>query len=149
MDRLSTALSIEPTSKRTAVYWDALCDLAIEPVIYACQHAARYWRPTSEERLFPVPLTLREYAKLYYEEQRRLATQQAQAAGAGGEGLLPQWSTTPDHEGLMAIREVLEMLEKKAAMAGPAWTPDELAHRRLARRRRARSEGEPTAEEGA
>jgi hypothetical protein len=146
MDRLSTALNIEPTSKRGAVYWDALCDLAIEPVVFACQHAARYWRPTAEERLFPVPLTLREYAKLYYEERRRLAAQQAQKAGSSGGGWLPQWSTTPDQEGLMAIREVLEMLEKKAAMAGPAWTPDELAKRRMARRRRAR--GEPHTEEG-
>jgi hypothetical protein len=72
MARLSTASGGELTTERLAVYWDALCDLSIESVEQACNHAARYWRPSKEEgwKAFPLPSTLREYAAEYRLQQR-------------------------------------------------------------------------------
>lgn len=115
MKMLSTALSIELTSDRLAAYWDALCDLPIAAVTCACQHAARHWKPTLEERKpFPVPAILREYAEQY-------RTEQLQQAAADAKALLPQWSSTPDEVGLAAIRKVLDMLGDHMTMTHPVY----------------------------
>jgi hypothetical protein len=110
MTRLSTALSIESTDERVAVYWDALCDLPLAAVVFACQHATRYWRPTPEERKpFPLPATLRDYAGQYRQEQRQQEAAQARQH-------LPQWSSTPDAIGVQAIRTILQLLDKQTDM---------------------------------
>lgn len=114
MKTLSTALSIELTTDRLAVYWDALCDLPIEWVTWACQYATRHWHPTPQEWRFPIPATLRDYARHYREEQMR---QTAAAARA----MLPQWSSTPDEEGLAAIRNILTKLGDNMEMTHPVY----------------------------
>lgn len=114
MKRLSTALSTELSEDRLAVYWDALCDLSIDGVTFACQHAARYWRPSQEERRFPFPATLRDYTKLYREQQVFQAAEQARQ-------LLPTWSESPDEAGMQAIRKVLDMLGDGMDMKHPVY----------------------------
>src|SRR5262249_55695550 len=113
--------------ERIATYWDALCDLSLESVSAACQHAVRYWRPTPQER-FPVPLTLREYAKAYREHRLQEAAREA-------ERLLPVWSSTPDEVGVAAIRNILHLLGDHMEMTHPVYQQpltDDPAKRRAA-----------------
>lgn len=115
MDRLSTALSIDLTKERAAVYWDALCDLPLDAVVSACQFASRHWKPTPEERKpFPVPATLREYAQQYQRERVQQAAEEARK-------LLPQWGSTDDEVGLAAIRKVLDTLGEDMRMLHPVY----------------------------
>lgn len=122
MEKLSTVLSIDLTTERCAAYFDALCDLRLEDVLYACQHAARYWRSTAQEWRFPVPLTLREYAALARDQ--RLQQQQAQARAEAQQAertMVAQWSETPDEVGLAAIRGILRTLGDGMEMVHPAY----------------------------
>ena len=114
MSRLLTALSITLTAERVAVYWDALCDLPLTSIAAACQHAARHWQPSAEERTFPRPATLRQYAREYKLGQLEQAAQQARAH-------LPQWSTTPDEQGVKALRDILTMLGDGMEMKHPVY----------------------------
>jgi len=98
------------SDEQPAVFWDALCDLPIEAVEFACQHAARHWEPREFEHLrFPRPATLREYARHYRQLQSQQAVEDARA-------LLPQWTETPDHVGLEAIHKVLQVLGDEMEM---------------------------------
>jgi hypothetical protein len=109
MTRLSTALNtIELTTERLAVYWDALCDLRIDGVVYACGHLARHWEPEYKER-FPVPATIRRYVHSYREEQQQLTAAKARA-------LLPAQTETTDEEALATIRDIIAMLDEKMDM---------------------------------
>jgi hypothetical protein len=108
MTRLSTALNTtELTTERLAVYWDALCDLRIDGVVYACGHLARHWEPEYKER-FPVPGTIRRYVQSYREEQQQLASAHVRA-------LLPA-AAVPDEEALANIRDIITMLDEKMDM---------------------------------
>ena len=97
MQILSTTFRIELSELRLETYMGALIDLPIEAVEWACAQAVKH------EPHFPVPLTLRQYARQYREVKLQRAEQHAAK-------LLPQWSATPDDVGLQAIREVLAML---------------------------------------
>ena len=115
MDRLSMALSTALSEDLAAVFWDALCDLPIEAVEYACQYAARHWEPREYETLrFPRPSTLREYARYYRQLQIQQAVEEAKS-------LLPQWTETPDHVGLDAIRKVLKALGDEMELKHPVY----------------------------
>lgn len=108
METLSTTFSIELTELRFQTYWGALKDLPLEAVQWACQAIVQ------QEPHFPVPLTVREYAKQYREAQVQRAAQEARA-------LLPTWSTLPDEEGVKAIRKILVMLGDSMAMTHPVY----------------------------
>jgi hypothetical protein len=111
MTRLSTALNtVELTTERLAVYWDALCDLRIDGVVYACEHLARHFVPDYKER-FPVPATIREQAYIYRKEQQELAQAQELQARA----FLPV-AVAPDAEALATIRDIITMLDEKMDM---------------------------------
>lgn len=133
MERLLTALSsIELTIEKNAAYWDALCDLPIEAVEYACQHAARHFQPTPYERV-PVPGTLREYVRQWRYEQAQQAGTQVRKDAVG---LLPARTEATEAEGLAYIHDILAKLERTMSFPGAeanAEMPDELAARRRAR----------------
>lgn len=103
MQRLSMAFNTELSELRLATYWDALHDLPVEAVAWACQHAVKHLEK------FPPPVFLRQYVGQYREEKLRRAEEEA-------EKLLPQWSSTPDEVGVAAIRDVLRMLGDGMAM---------------------------------
>jgi hypothetical protein len=125
MNRLSMALNtVELTTDRLAVYWDALSDLRIDGVIAACEHLARHFKPDYKER-FPVPATIREEVYIYRKEQQELARAQA---------LLPAPNAVPDAEALVHVRDILAMLDTKMDMRQAARTADgaALAQRKAA-----------------
>jgi len=93
---------------RFETYWRALRDLPVDAVQWGCAEAIK------EEPHFPVPLTLRQYAKQYRDDRLQ------QAAHAAAK-LLPQWTTTPDEVGLAAIRDVLSMLGDSMEMKHPVY----------------------------
>jgi hypothetical protein len=95
--RLSTAFRTELSDLRLETYWDALEDLPMEGLRWACLHAVKY------AEKFPTPLVLREYSGYYREQQLQHAARQA-------EKYLPQWSSTPDTVGIQAIRDILHLL---------------------------------------
>jgi hypothetical protein len=115
MTRLSMALTTELTAEHVAVFWDALCDLPITSVTFACQHAARHWRPTEQERYrFPLPVTLREYAQQYRERTRQAQQREDQRQ-------LPQRTATTDEEGIRALRQILHKLGDHMEMTHPVY----------------------------
>ena len=97
MKTLSTTFNIELTEMRLHTYWGALRDFPLDAVQWATVQAIK------EEPHFPVPLTLRQYARQYRESKLQQAEQHARKQ-------LTQWSETPDEEGVKAIRKVLQML---------------------------------------
>lgn len=105
---LSTTFRIELTELRMRTYWDALNDLSLAALTWAAKETVK------QEPHFPVPLTVREYAKQYREAQVQRAAQEARA-------LLPTWSSTPDAEGLAAIRKILTMLGDSVEMIHPVY----------------------------
>jgi len=103
---LSITFNIELTDLRLETYWNALKRYSIDAIEWACQQAI------NEEPHFPVPLTLRAYAKTYLGEQReRVKAQDARQVA--------QWSATPDEEGVAAIRNIRRMLGDAMQMPQP------------------------------
>jgi hypothetical protein len=139
MNRLLMSQSIGFTTERVAVYWDALSDLPLESVAYACKYAARHWRPTPEEHMLPRPATLREYARAYL-------AQQTQHIEASAQKQLPERTATIDEVGKREIRKILEMLGEHMEMKHPVYqqpSNDDPAQRRamlLAQARRVQQE---------
>lgn len=136
MEQLSTALNITPTAERAAAYWDALCDLRLEDVLFACKHAARHWRPKKRERVFPLPARLRAYALENRDARVQLTRTQTHARPRADERhQLPERTETVDELGLQAIHTILAMLEKNMDMARvvpktrPTGSDDVLAYR--------------------
>lgn len=108
MQRLSVTFNIALSELRLETYWDALQDLPMDALDWACRHVVKY------AEKFPTPSLLREYVSQYRQDQAH------RAADAAAQRL-PQWSSTPDEVGVQAIRHILQALGEHMAMTHPAY----------------------------
>jgi hypothetical protein len=104
MTMLSSTFNIELTEMRFQTYWNALQGYSIAAVTWACMEAAK------DATNFPFPVTLRGLAHDYRDRRER-------PRATPGVPQVPARTAMTDAEALLAIRTIMDLLDKKMDMA--------------------------------